>query len=95
MPWRLAVLLPAGAAQADVGESIPSYAAVVTLDKDGTMHVQETISYVFGGTSHHGIYRELRPCSPMTRVRLPDSRIRRTGRATPARSGSTRCPTSR
>ena len=54
------VLLPAGAAQADVGESIPSYAAVVTLDKDGTMHVQETISYVFAGDSHHGIYRELR-----------------------------------
>jgi uncharacterized protein (TIGR04222 family) len=54
------VLLPAGAAQADVGETIPSYAAVVTLDKDGTMHVQETISYVFAGSSHHGIYRDLR-----------------------------------
>ena len=54
------VLLPAGAAQADVGESIPSYAAVVTLDKDGTMHVKETVTYVFAGSSHHGIYRELR-----------------------------------
>jgi uncharacterized protein (TIGR04222 family) len=54
------VLLPAGAAQADVGESIPSYSAVVALDKDGTMHVKETVTYVFAGSSHHGIYRELR-----------------------------------
>ena len=54
------VVLPAGVALADEGESIPSYAAVVTVDKDGTMHVQETIQYTFAGGEHHGIYRELR-----------------------------------
>jgi uncharacterized protein (TIGR04222 family) len=55
------VLLPAGLAQAADTESIPSYAAVVTLDKDGSMHVQETISYTFSDlVTHHGIYRDLR-----------------------------------
>ena len=59
----LAVLaLAAGAAPAaaDPGESIPSYAAEVTIADDGSMHVRERIQYVFAGTEHHGIYRDLR-----------------------------------
>src|SRR6185312_11812667 len=54
------VVLPATSAQADTGESIPSYDAAVTLDRDGTMHVKETVQYVFAGDFHHGIYRDLR-----------------------------------
>jgi len=50
----------AASAVADPGESIPSYDAQVTVRRDGSMHVRETIQYVFAGATHHGIYRDLR-----------------------------------
>ena len=50
----------ATAAHAATGESIPSYRAQVSVDDTGAMRVRETIEYVFAGSSHHGIYRDLR-----------------------------------
>ena len=50
----------AAPAAADAGESIPSYQAQVSVQADGSIHVRETIQYVFAGSSHHGIYRDLR-----------------------------------
>ncbi|MEO7746423.1 MAG: DUF2207 domain-containing protein [Actinomycetota bacterium] len=67
--WATGVLLVAAAvlsgvaatpAVADAGESIPSYQAQVDVQADGSIHVRETIQYVFAGSSHHGIYRDLR-----------------------------------
>jgi hypothetical protein len=38
-------------------ESIAPYSVVVTVHRDGTFHVQERISYDFGGEQRHGILR--------------------------------------
>lgn len=51
---------PAAAAQTTGGEVVRSYRAAVTVDSSGAMHVKETIDYVFSGSDHHGIYRDLR-----------------------------------
>ncbi len=47
---------PAGAATA---ESIRSYAVVMTVRPDGTLHVREQISYDFGSEQRHGIQRKI------------------------------------
>jgi uncharacterized protein (TIGR04222 family) len=41
------------------GEQITSYAVDLMLKQDGSMHVQETINYDFGGVSKHGIERRI------------------------------------
>ncbi|MGB9376144.1 MAG: DUF2207 domain-containing protein [Mycobacteriales bacterium] len=48
-----------GASAADLGESIKSYDVAMTVNKDGLLHVKETIAYDFGGNSKHGIYRTI------------------------------------
>ena len=52
------MLVPA-TGQAAVGEQVSSYDVDMTLQRDGTMHVAETIAYDFGSTQHHGITREI------------------------------------
>ena len=54
-----------GAAAAKVpaaatSEVVRSYRASVDVDASGAMRVRETIEYVFAGSDHHGIYRDLR-----------------------------------
>jgi uncharacterized membrane protein YgcG len=53
--------LAAGSAQAaTTSEVVRSYRANVEVDDSGALHVRETIEYVFSGSDHHGIYRDLR-----------------------------------
>ena len=49
-----------GATAVTAGESIASYQAQVDVRRDGSMHIRETIEYVFVGDQKHGIYRDLR-----------------------------------
>lgn len=57
----LAVLpaLPAAAGDAGTGERITSYEVVLQVRPDGSMQVQETIAYDFGGNARHGIDRDI------------------------------------
>ncbi len=50
----------ATAQAATASEVVRSYRATVDVDDSGALHVKETIEYVFSGSSHHGIYRDLR-----------------------------------
>jgi len=52
----LAAPAPA-AAQAD--ERVASIDAVLVVDADGTLQIEETIAYDFGGDERHGIYRDV------------------------------------
>jgi uncharacterized membrane protein YgcG len=84
-PWRTAVrlltplavaalvLVPgAGVAAAADGERVASFDARIDVDAHGDLHITETIDYVFAGTAHHGLQREVR-----TRSRRPgDDRTR-------------------
>ena len=49
-----------GASAATTSEVVRSYRATVDVDDSGALHVKETIDYVFSGSDHHGIYRDLR-----------------------------------
>jgi hypothetical protein len=49
---------PVAAAQA-AGEYISQYRTTMQLRRDGTMHVEEEITYDFGVIAHHGIFRDL------------------------------------
>lgn len=48
---------PAGA---QVGERITAYDVQMTVQTNGDLDVQETITYDFGDTPRHGIYRDIR-----------------------------------
>ena len=53
-------VLTAGGGQAAGGEQITKYGVGLVLNRDGSMHVQETIDYDFGTTTdHHGITRDI------------------------------------
>lgn len=43
----------------DTGWMIPSFDAAITIDRDTTVHVQETIVADFGNLIKHGIYRDI------------------------------------
>lgn len=63
---------PTSAAAADAGtEEITAYLVSLDLRTDGSMRVEETITYDFGGTPRHGIEREIR-----TRTRYDDQHDR-------------------
>ncbi|MEP7059799.1 MAG: DUF2207 domain-containing protein [Actinomycetota bacterium] len=49
----------APAARAQIGEQISSYHETVRVQPDGTLDVTEEIAYDFGGTPHHGIFRDI------------------------------------
>lgn len=53
----LVLLGPATAAHADVG--ITTYTVDLTVNKDGSFHVRESIPYDFGTDQRHGIFRTL------------------------------------
>jgi hypothetical protein len=52
----LSVITPT---HATAGEQIDKYDSQVTITHDNTVKVTETITYNFGGNSHHGIYRDI------------------------------------
>src|SRR5213592_4344726 len=49
----------AGPVAAGVTERITNYRSEVTIERDGTIEVHETIDYDFGVVPHHGIYRDI------------------------------------
>ena len=49
--------IPASAQSA--GEQIRAYRVVITIKPDGTLRIQESITYDFGTEPHHGILRDL------------------------------------
>ena len=57
------VLLPAlgaHAASAQVyGEHISSYRVVITIERNGTLEIRESIAYDFSVVPRHGIFRDL------------------------------------
>jgi Predicted membrane protein (DUF2207) len=53
------VLVAAGPAAAQSGESITSYDTNMDVTADGSLHVTETIGYDFGGNTRHGIVRQI------------------------------------
>lgn len=44
---------------ATAGEQIDKYDSQVTITHDNVIKISETITYNFGGNSHHGIYRDI------------------------------------
>jgi uncharacterized membrane protein YgcG len=52
-------VLPALPAAADDGERITTYDVQLAAQPDGSLQVQESITYVFGGEPKHGIEREI------------------------------------
>jgi Predicted membrane protein (DUF2207) len=68
----LLALLPALPAAAASGERITSYDAVLTVRTDGSLQVEETIAYDFGGEQRHGIERDI-----VTEQRYDDTHDRR------------------
>jgi Predicted membrane protein (DUF2207) N-terminal domain/Predicted membrane protein (DUF2207) C-terminal domain len=64
--------LPAAAASDGDGERITSYDVQLAVQTDGSMRVQETIGYDFGGNQRHGIERRID-----TEQRYDDTRDRR------------------
>ncbi|WP_153504852.1 DUF2207 domain-containing protein [Cumulibacter manganitolerans] len=67
----LAIVGAASPARAEYGDHITSYGIDYVIDADGTVHVTETIDYVFAGSGRHGIYRDL-----LTRVKYDDTQDR-------------------
>jgi hypothetical protein len=55
----VASIAGAGPAVAGFTERITNYRAEVTIERDGTIEVHETIAYDFDGVPHHGIYRDV------------------------------------
>ena len=53
------VLVGAGPAAAQSGESITSYDTKMDVAADGSLHVTETIVYDFDGNQRHGIFRKI------------------------------------
>jgi hypothetical protein len=53
------VALGTGAGAQSVGEHISNYAVTMHLQRNGDLDVKEQITYDFGPTSHHGIFRDL------------------------------------
>ena len=56
------VLPVVGAASAHAqspGEEIKAYRVVITIQRDGTLRIQESITYDFGTEPHHGLLRDL------------------------------------
>lgn len=49
----------ASVAHAETTESISSFRSVISIQKSGTMRVQETILYDFGTLYRHGIFRDI------------------------------------
>lgn len=95
------VVLPGGAAGARTNaDRTPSYDVTATLDAHGRLAVTETIVFVFGSTTRHGITREI-PTRPAAQggvfvenvqVHSPDGAsalrgVQRTDRATTIRIG--------
>jgi uncharacterized protein (TIGR04222 family) len=54
-----ATTFAAGPAFAGFTERITNYRSDVTIERDGTIEVHETIDYDFGVVPHHGIYRDV------------------------------------
>jgi uncharacterized membrane protein len=54
----IVVLAPSAPAQS-VGEHISNYVVGMQLQKDGALNVDEQITYDFGATARHGIFRDL------------------------------------
>ena len=54
-----ATMLAAGPALAGFTERITNYRSEVTIERNGTIEVHETIAYDFGVVPHHGIYRDI------------------------------------
>jgi hypothetical protein len=50
---------PASAASSDVGDVVTNMQIDYVVKPDGVVHVKETISYHFGTSGRHGIYRNL------------------------------------
>src|SRR3954447_13794555 len=46
-------------AQIITGEHVQSYDVAMTLERDGTLHVVEEITYNFGVVPRHGTFRDL------------------------------------
>ncbi len=66
--------LPARPAAAQVGtEHIQSYNVAIAIQADGSLNVEERISYDFGFTPHHGIFRDI----PVRFDYEPDSKYER------------------
>ncbi len=59
----IAFVLPVvGAASAhaqSAGEGIRAFNVVITIQRDGTLRIQEAIAYDFGVVAHHGLLRDL------------------------------------
>jgi uncharacterized membrane protein YgcG len=53
------VWLAAGAVAQDGGEQITEFTVDMTIGRDGTLTIHETIAYDFGSNERHGIEREL------------------------------------
>jgi uncharacterized membrane protein YgcG len=58
------VLLPqvgthAAGAQTSSDEAIRGFGVVITIERNGTLHIRESITYDFGHTAHHGLLRDL------------------------------------
>jgi nitrite reductase/ring-hydroxylating ferredoxin subunit len=74
----VAVLFAAGptgraAAQTSDAEQITDYNSAMTVNRDGSLDVTEHITYDFGATPHHGIFRYVPNRAPYT-GKGPDSR---------------------
>ena len=61
-------ILSGGVARAQGFESIQSYDVQVEIRQDDSLRITETIVYDFGGTEHHGIFRDV-----PTRLRYDDT----------------------
>jgi uncharacterized membrane protein YgcG len=84
----LAVLpaLPAAASAGD-GERITAYDVQLTPERDGSLQVQETITYLFGGDPRHGIDRDIdteQPYDGSHHRRYPVSGVQVTSADAPA-----------
>jgi len=58
------VCLVLGAGPARAAERIPSYGVDITIEPDGSIEVVETITYDFGSSPHHGIFRDIPTAVP-------------------------------
>ncbi|MEN3271243.1 MAG: hypothetical protein V7636_4 [Actinomycetota bacterium] len=61
------VARPTGAGAQSAGEHIARYDFAATVEDDGDLAVHEAIEYDFGGSEHHGIFRDI-----PTRLRYDD-----------------------
>jgi uncharacterized membrane protein YgcG len=53
------LVLPGASAGAGLNERITDYRSEITVERDGTIEVHETIAYDFGVVPRHGIYRTI------------------------------------